>query len=156
MASEYVLVRGTSKFAKLYRPDPQYECWSIILYPNSESLELIKSWGVKNHLKKDEDGYNYTFRRPQQKLIRGILTPFLPPQVFDKEGKPFTDLIGNGSDVTVKLCLYSYKAPNGNPGKAVRLEGVTVNELVPYIPKRDMKAAEIKAAEGLISPEQFF
>lgn len=73
-----------------------------------------------------------TFRRPANKKIRGELRAFAPPNIMDKSGQLITDLIGNGSDGIVKLEIYGFKPPIGNPAIAARLLAIRVDNLVPY------------------------
>jgi hypothetical protein len=115
--------------------------WSVIFYPNEHSLEAFRNLkdekGLKNEIKKDEDGYFIWCRRPQQKMIKGSLVGFAPPEVVDAEGKPFgTDIIGDNSECTIKFELYSYFPPSSRtPNHAIRWNGLKVNKLVPYVPK---------------------
>lgn len=140
--SEYV--QGKAKWCRIQTPG-KYDTYYTYLYPTPESLEKIKGWKLKNHIKKDEDGYFVRFSRPVSKLIRGKVVGFAPPFMVDKHGNPMRDvLIGNGSDITCKLELYSYKTPDGKRENAVRLEGVRVDSLVPFEQKKDMEASEVE------------
>jgi hypothetical protein len=140
MATERVYLNGKSKFAHLVQPDHMYNKWQILLYPDDASLKKIKelqSEGIKNKLKKDEDGYNMTFSRPtfrdNKKL--GTTTPMAPPLILEKDGSPWerTTLVGNGSDVTIGLEVYEHQQPGtAKKAKAARLMSVRVENLVPY------------------------
>ena len=58
---------------------------------------------------------------------------FPPPEVLGPDGKtPITDLVGNGSKVTVKLETYTHNTPGGGKAIAARLAAVKVEELVKY------------------------
>lgn len=153
MAIEYVYFQGKCSWANhLVNADSEYNKWHVTLHFTPESLEKFRELKLKTHLRKDDDGYNAKLSRPCTKLIRGKMVSFAPPQIFDKDGKPFerTTHIGNGSDVTVKCELYKYSPPGSkNKENAIRLESVRVDNLVPYEPKRDYTATEAKAAEGL-------
>src|SRR5712664_1029966 len=106
MASQEEFLDGKGKWCKVYRPN-QYDKWSVDLYMDTENVEKFKALKVKNHLKKDEDGYYATFSRPIERNIRGKKMGMNPPSVIDKEGQPMVDThIGNGSDLTVKLEVY--------------------------------------------------
>jgi len=126
------------------------------LYPDTKSLEAIRelqTQGVKNQLKKDDDGYHMTFSRPFEKEIKdknGTTRKigFTPVQVLDNQNLPFDGLIGNGSDVTVKLEVYTHGTPGGGKAKAARLYAIKVDNLVPYT-SDDMPAEEAHQVKGL-------
>jgi hypothetical protein len=145
MSSKEVFLKGKAKWARVSTPDP-WGHFKITLYPDSESISKFKELKVKNTMKRDEDGDYLVLRRPVNKTIRGKVVGFAPPTVVDSAGMPLRDvLIGNGSDVTVKLIYYSYMSPQKEPGFAIRLEAVRVDNLVPFTPKRDFEADEVKA-----------
>lgn len=168
MAMTLVYLQGKAKWTqKLFVPDAQYKCWSMVLYPNSESYDKILDMqkgsenieGILNVIKKDDEGYYITLKRPTEKVIKGKVNGFQPPIVLNKDGSPLINInIGNGSDVTTGLEYYTYKKPIGTKkGSAIRLFNVRVDNLVPYEPKKDMPAAQQKAVEGLnAQPEQLF
>ena len=126
-------------------PDP-WGSWCITLYPESEALEKIRELqakGLKNVLKKDEEGWFIKFRRPQSKEIRGRIVPFTPPEIVMEDGKtPLQGAIGNGSDVTVKLEVYPHSTPGGGKAVAARLYGVMIHNLVPRLSKEEMQLEE--------------
>lgn len=159
MAKTYYYISGKGKWAnKLFMPDQMYKCWSILIYPNEEGYSKVLELkagkdgvqGILNTIKKDDDGYNITFKRPTEKLMKGRLNAFLPPLVVDAEGQPWNKDkgIGNGSDLTCKIEWYSYKRPTGGQGSAIRLESVRVDNLVPF-EKKDFPEPERKMMEGL-------
>jgi len=123
----WVLVVDPNKFGK----------WSIQFYPNNDSLEHLRelqAQGIKNVMKKDEDGYHMQISRPTSiEFAKGVATPVLPPKVRDKDKQPIDGRsIGDGSDAIVTCEYYSYTVPQSKQrGKAIRLYGLTVNELVP-------------------------
>ena len=128
MATETYFFKGKCKWAKVYPGQEKSQFgdrFSLDFYP--EDQEAFKATGVQLHPKEDEDGVKYQLRREPQKLIRGELVNFGPPQVFDKANKPFTDAIGNGSTVTVKIAVYDTVK-----GKGHRLDAVRVEDLVVY------------------------
>jgi len=97
-----------------------------------------------------------TFRRPQFKLMGKKVVYFAPPKIYDRNRKlviSYTDangnpinsyedadiepvrqgdvvLIGNGSKIAVNLAVY-----NTAKGRASRLEGVRIIDLVEYNPE---------------------
>lgn len=125
--AKYTL-KGTCKWAKVFNPDPEYGTYQIQLYPDKKSLKTIVESGCQGKPKEDEDGTYYTFRRKPQVLSRkGELIDFGPPKVRDIDGKPMTDLIGNGSSVEIEITTY-----NTNKGIGTKFESVKVLKLVPY------------------------
>jgi hypothetical protein len=152
LTTEHVFLQGKAKWARLATAD-SYGNFKITLYPNEASLAKIKELqaaGIKNTLGKDDDGYFMTFRRPQSKTIKGRVVGFAPPTVVDREGLPLRDvMVGNNSDVTVKLESYKYSSPQGQKGLAVRLLGIKVDDLVPYFPDRDFTPEQKEEVRGL-------
>jgi hypothetical protein len=135
--SDPVYITGKCKWARTTLPDPTYEKWSIAVYPIAEDLPKLHkliSEGIRNQLKKDDDGYYMNFSRPIRiKLKTGNVMPMEAPKIIDKDGVIFTDIIGDGSDVTVKLETYGGAGPGGKGSyKAARLGAVRINHLVPY------------------------
>lgn len=157
--SRFFYFKGKCKWAKVFRPD-MYGNYSIVLYPDKESLEAIrklKEEGLMNNINKDDDGYYITLRRPTAKMIRGRMIGFSPPAVLDynqkdSEGNPIPFAqqltIGNGSDVVVKVIVYNFSSPTGRKGLGSRLESVMVVNLVPVEVNRDFTKDELKQIEG--------
>lgn len=156
--------QGKAKWVRVHNPD-QYNNWKMDLYLTDESykklLDLKESKdgvsGILNVIKKDDDGYYTSFKRPASKLMRGKTVGFAPPEVLDKDGvTPLRDtVIGNGSDVTVKIQVYTYNKPAGGKGRATRLEAIKVDNLIPYGGKKDMDDEMFRQTKGLDEqPEQ--
>lgn len=107
--------------------------WKVMFRPTPESLMQImdlQSKGVKNQLKKDEQGYFVNFSRPTKDSAGKALRP---PFVFAADGQTvITDAIGNGSKGKLTLDLYEHKTPTGGKANAARLYSITVTELVTY------------------------
>ena len=148
MAQKQVYLQGKSKWARLQSPD-DWGNWKLNLYLTPESKKTFEDLKVKNHLKRDDDGDFVAIKRPVQKMIKGKVMGLAPPVIVDKDGTPTTEMIGNGSDVTVKCDYYSYKSPQGEPGNAIRLAGVRIDNLVPYTPAKDYTEADKKAVGAL-------
>lgn len=153
--AEHIYLSGKIKWAnRLYRPDEKFNKWSIVLYPDAKSLEEIRelqaSKGLKNQMKKDEDGYNMTFSRPVSKIYKGVVKTFTPPVITDKDRVPIEGGIGNGSDATLKIEVYPYTAPGSlSKSHAVRLEAVRIDNLVPYNPDTDYPEEQREQIKGL-------
>lgn len=84
MATNYLTLRGTVKWTKVYEYDEYAGAknWKVSFYPanqaewdkyNKAQLQLVK--------KTDIDGEYITFRRPVQKLIKDDLVIFSPPEI---------------------------------------------------------------------------
>lgn len=132
------LINFTGKVRYVQAVDPnKFGKWSIQFYPDANSLEHLRelqAQGIKNQMKKDEDGYNIQISRPVSiEFSKGVATPVLPPKVRNKDKQPIDGRsVGDGSDVIVTVELYTYKIPQSQQrGKAIRFYGLTVNELVP-------------------------
>lgn len=138
--NEEIIIKGKLSWVKGIVPDPEYNKWSITVHPDQESLEKIRdlqSQGLKNVLKKDDDGYYVSFSRPTQKMIGGKVQGFAPPIVKDSNGNDLpANLIGNGSDGDVYLEVYQHKTPGGGKAKAARWKGVKVTHLIQYNPNK--------------------
>lgn len=164
LKSEDVYLKGKGKWCKLVVPDQLYNKWSVVLYPDNDSLETIRELqakGMKNTLRKDDEGYNVNFGRPVSKENRktGQLMTFNPPKVVDKDGQPMDGVsIGNGSDLTIKLEVYEHAVPGTQKkAKAARLVSVRVDNLIPFNTEKDFTPAEAEQVSGLKEqPEPLF
>jgi hypothetical protein len=158
--TEEVYVSGKGSWAKLIKPDDKWGKWSIQLHPNNDSLEKIRDLqarGLKNQLKKDDDGYFCNFSRPVSRVYKGVVKPFTPPIVVDKDGAPVLVPIGNGSDVAIKLEVYEHGTPGGGKAVAARLEKVRIDNLIPFNPNTDYSAEEKEKVEDIkVAPEALF
>lgn len=141
MASSYYYLSGKAKWAKLFKPDDKYKNWQINLSLDDESKQKFVDSGMTMTIKRDDEGEWITFRRPEAKLIRDELVKFEPPTVVDKDGKPLDKLVGNGSDVTIKVVVY-----DTIKGKGHRLEAVKVNKLVEYVKQDSIPSPAVVAA----------
>lgn len=131
MASTYHYFSGKCKWAMLNKPDSKYNDYKINVYLDEPSKVLYLESGLQMKTKADEDGEFITFRRPVSKIIKQELAKFDPPIVTSaSDGSVVTDLLGNGSEVVIKVLAY-----DTIKGKGHRLEAVQVTKLVPYIPK---------------------
>lgn len=160
-ATEEVYVKGKVKWFRAVVPESQYETprWSHVLYPDTESLEIIRdlqAQGAKNQLKKDDDNQYYVrISRPVEIRKRdGTKRAMFPPKVIDKEGNLFEGNVGNGSDVTTKLEVYSHNVPNSrNKAKAMRWLSSRIDNLVPFEQENDFTPEEQASIKGLDKQE---
>ncbi len=143
MATKNVYIKGKLSWVRPDKPDP-WGNYKATIHPDNESLEIIRdlcTQGLKNMIKKDEDGYNVTFRRPSSKIINGKVIAFTPvelldgtqPKLPDGSSPPLRDVaVGNGSDGVIKLAVYEHKTPSGGKAKAARLEAIRIDNLIPF------------------------
>jgi len=125
---------------KLQKTDGVYNTEIVLPFDNRDDAEEylngkgIPTDGMMGNLLKrrtDADGNKivvYKITRPH--LEPNFEDPVLgPPEVIDSEGDPWNEevLIGNGSEVTVKLDVWI-----GTKAKKIRWEGMRVDELVSY------------------------
>lgn len=127
--TQYAYFNGPCKWAKVYKPDDKFgdPMWSIVLYLDEENMENFRKTGMTMKPKTDEDGDFVTFRRKQFQNFKNERKEFDPPAVFDKNNEPFSELIGNGSEVTVKVEYF-----NTRNGVGSRLVSVRVENHIPY------------------------
>lgn len=113
--------------------------WSMNLYPDADSLERLRALTLKNVFKKDDDGYYMQISRQTQiEFTKGVVTMVTPVKLKMKDGSPVTERIGDGSDVEVTCALRKFKVPNSERyGNAIRLYGITVENLVPAAPRTE-------------------
>ena len=135
--------------------------WSFQIYPDTKSLEIIRdlqSKGLKNVLKKDDDGYYIQFKRPVKIKVKGKDQPLNKPTIVDREGKPIDGVaIGNGSDATAKLSVYSHPTPSGGRAVAARWESMRIDNLVEFNRDTDFPKDVRGQVDGLEQqPEQLF
>lgn len=160
--TENIYITGKCRWARTYAPDTTYNKWSITVWP-ADTIELnkiqkLKAEGIRNELKKDDDGYYMTFSRPIVIETRdGRKIPLQAPKVINAENTVITDLIGDGSDVTIKLDIYGGPQRDGRGKyKAARLDSVRVNNLVPFT-KKELPEREQWQIDGLDEqPTQLF
>lgn len=115
----------------------KYGTWTIVLYPDAKSIDVLRDLqaeGLKNVMKKDDDGYYMQFKRDPEKEINGKKVAFAAPKVVDIDGKPMDGrTIGWGSDVTARMECYKYGGRNGIArGVALRWDAVKVLNLVKF------------------------
>jgi len=135
MQTQLIDVHGKIKYIHAVNFN-KYNKWSVTIYPDTKSLEVIRELqgeGLKNVMKKDDDGYFIQFSREPTKLMRGKVVAFAAPKVVDADGNPFDGMrIGWGSDATVRLEVYQHGTPNGGKSKAARWDSVKILNLVPF------------------------
>ena len=174
--SEYVYLQGKTKWFRHQGAD-QWGNYAHVLWLDPSSVKKFQELqeskdginGIKNTIQKDEDGYYVTLRRPSEKEMKnGRKLTFRPPEVLDgsktlPDGSnpplPPEVRVGNGSDVTTKISVYTFTPPVGkNKGKAIRWESSRIDNLIPYSGTTDLDKYETRQVKGLSEqpPQQAF
>ena len=138
--TDTVKIKGKFKWAKVVKPEmfADRETWSVCVYPDPEEMDKVfalQKAGVKNQIKKDDDGYFIKYSKPTTIKTKAGVRAQTAPTAFHK-GNSFTDIIPNGSSGTVVLDTYSHKVPTGGTAKAARLSSISIDELA-EMPPRD-------------------
>lgn len=159
--TEFVYLKGKAKWFKHLKPEEfrGKTTWKHTIYLDDESLEKVRdlqSQGIKNVLKKDEDGYYTSFSRPTKmvwtdKTSGERKTSILePPIVRLKNGNAqLTESVGNGSVIETKLEVYSHGVPGGGKAKAARWLASRIDSLVPIRSEQTVVQTEDRALKGL-------
>ncbi len=170
--TEYVDMTGKAYWAKVYQLDNYNGAsrWILDFFPNEEALKKFKDLGIQKKLLENENGTYFRPIRPESKLITNRVVYFTPPIIYNKDGsvavgyyneddnlvRSYDDkdkkivkrgeniLIGNGSDVTITLCVYPTAKGVGN-----RLESVKILDLVEYKAPANDKTLPPPAAVGV-------
>ena len=158
--TRFEYVQGKLSWVRVVKPDTTFNKWTVNIHPTQAGLELIREWqgeGMKNVLKKDDDGYYTRFGCPCNRMRKdGTMWTFEAPTVVDKDGYPMDgSAIGNGSDGTLKLEVYEHGTPGGGKAIAARLVGVRVDNLVPFS-EEDFTDKEAILAAGLKEQPSLF
>lgn len=158
--TEFKFIQGKISWFRA-RTTNKWNKYSVQIHPNPKDLEIIRelqAQGLKNVIKKDEDGYYTNFTRPVSKEFKsGKIITFTPVDVFDKDGVPYDGPVGNGSDATLKIEVYEHDTPGGGKAKAARWVSARIDNLIEYKPERDNTEEQNEAASGLKEqPEQLF
>lgn len=119
---------GPAKWARLLKPDDKYNKYSISVGLDVKQLKELQALKVKNGSKIGDDGLFWVnFHR---KASDGA------PILVDNAGMPLSDLVGNGSEATVKCEVYSWTAKDGSTQHGIKMVGVQVSKLVIYDPDK--------------------
>jgi hypothetical protein len=139
MATDTYYFTGECKWAMVHKMDEKYGNYKINLYMDKASKDSFKKSGLQLKPKKEVEGSKpvecklsdpdayVTFRRPHSSKIKDEIIDFGKPRVLGEDGAPTNALIGNGSQVTVKVSAFDTMNGVGH-----RLEAVKVNNLVEY------------------------
>lgn len=154
--------RGKASWARVYEGNhDEYggkEFYKISVDMDEESVARFLKSGLRLQLKESEESGEdsvVTFRRdihPKTGVGKNGKPYSLgggPPKVTDEDGDEITDLIGNGSEVEVKVERYPSKI--GKFGH--RLEAVKVIDLVKYEKPEDDEEEEAPAPKKEVKSE---
>jgi len=116
---------GMVRWCKVYEPDTKFQPqWSLDLYPPEKVIEKLEAQNYA--VKENDDGEKFIKVKLNVTAKSGATNE--APRVVAKDGKtPFTELIGNGSEVNVLAFDYGYKGV-----KYLGLKAVQVTTHVPY------------------------
>lgn len=138
MATGIIFLKGKTKWAKVRKPDEKYGNYEVPLYMDKKEMAKFKALGLGLTIRSDDDGEFVTFKRREQEPPRknGEVITNGPPKVTilqDGQYVPWPEgLIGNGSEVTVKIEYYD--TPRRGAGtRGHRLLAVGIDKLVEYI-----------------------
>jgi hypothetical protein len=144
------IVTGQAYWAKVQEPDETDRVYSLEVTLTPEMLSTVKSMGITTGIKDRTDkGYGWVLHAKTWGYSQdGTLNKL---RVIDKEGKPFTDLIGNGSTVKVEVVPYAWTFA-GRSGVRPLLKGVKVLEHVPY--KKSLLDSDEEASDYEFASQQ--
>lgn len=129
MSNKIFYLQGETKWANtLINPDRKFKRYTVDLYLDEKNLQVFKESGAQNEIRTDKiDGRTFIkVARPTMKLVKDKIREYGPPDLINKDGKPWGDKpIGDGSVVTVKLEVYDTVK-----GPGCRLEAVRVDKHV--------------------------
>lgn len=124
----FVTITGPARWARLYESnkDTKYgDASNVEIQLDSKALETLKNVGWRGKIKED----NWAkFSRKHEQIYADGPRKMGCPMVLSSSRKPFSEMIGNGSILSLKLEVYPSKFGIGS-----RIEEVTVLEHVPYV-----------------------
>jgi hypothetical protein len=136
------IITGKAQWASVIQPNTKYEpVWCIdVCNLDAKAKKILKADGIAHKIKNVGDDRG-DFIKITQKVDKRDGTKFDAPKVVDGMKRPFTQLIGNGSEVAVK-----YKARDwdhaGKSGITADLKAVQVLKHVPYGDGEDFDIVE--------------
>ena len=122
-------VSGKAMWASVTSPQTRFvpHNYTITVVVDEEQASQFEADGYS--VRETDDGKVVVMKRRYERND-GTINPV--PICVDKDKEPFTDRIGNGSDVVVQ-----YRGYENQFGKFLELQGVQVMELVEYDPLPD-------------------
>lgn len=139
------VINGEARFAYLFKPDTKFTPkYCIDLVVDKKTYDEMTKLGTGGLQEKDGE-YIIKFKTLAA-FADGTAKPH--PDVFGPDGKtPFTQEVGNGSEVRVLYSVHEYSSYGG--GKTLILEKVQVVKHVPYEKKDSFEfdAVDVPATE---------
>ena len=128
--------------AKLQKTEGQYNTMIVLPFDNRDDAEEhLNSLGIPTdgmmgnllkRIKRDDGPVEIVYKITRPHMEPAFEDPLMgPPRVVDADNNEWDPevLIGNGSDITVKLNVWI-----GTKAKKVRWDGIRVDSLVEYTP----------------------
>jgi hypothetical protein len=129
------------KWAHVHEPDRKFEpAWTITAVLDDKTAGLLKDVGFNVR----QDGDNEWVLKIKKKERTKAGKTMEAPKVIDKGGMPFTEAIGNGSVVSIKV-FAKYQTVSGRQSCAAYLDTVQVIDHVPYTPETMENAPSISS-----------
>lgn len=126
---EFTLTNVLCKWANLITPDTRYEHkWKIDIILTKKLAASLKSVGFNVRTDKDGDEILRVIKKTRTKAG----SPMEAPRVVGLDGNtPFTERVGNGSKVNIKIYA-KYIEVSGETHLPAYINAVQVVDLVPY------------------------
>lgn len=136
------IITGKAQWASVIQPNTKYEpVWCIdVCNLDAKAKKILKADGIAHKIKNVGDDRG-DFIKITQKVNKKDGTKFDAPKVVDGMKRPFTQLIGNGSEVAVKYKARDWEH-SGNSGIKADLKAVQVLKHVPYGDGEDFDIVE--------------
>lgn len=157
MATNYINLKGTLKWAKVYEPDnfSGSEFWSVNFYPqDGAEWEKFHKSGMQLKVNEDKDGVSgkfVKFRRLTKRVFEDEIVKFCPPEItgkvnvsyqtpegnkvrqYNKSEKITVDRVGDPTPLgNGTLAIVNVSVFDTAKGKGHRLENINVLDLVVY------------------------
>jgi len=143
------IINGNAYWAALQQPNTTFDPkWQIdVCNLTAEMKSIVEDTGLRVKNKGDDRG---DFVSLSRRTLRKDGTPNMQPDVKDRGKNPFTELVGNGSEVNVKFRTWEYDNSFGK-GTSGDLMAVQVVNHIPYASKEgdfeDFEALDAPAAD---------
>lgn len=103
-------LEGTCYWAKHAKPDEKYKNYEIDFYPTETDLTRLINAGFQGKVRESEHGKWVKIRKPSRRITKNDeIKKLPPPELYDRDNNKIEDpaevMIGNGSEITVKLHL---------------------------------------------------
>ena len=115
--TQYNYFKGIARVTQSKRPN-SYGAYTVCIeFDDSSELEKFKASGIQVDITDNKAWV----RRPHQKLIKNELVTLGPPRVVDKDGNDLNVLVGDGSEVIVKVRTYPTSKGIGHTLDAIQV-----------------------------------